>query len=209
MITVSTTLARRPATHERRCSYVMKTNVNAILTGLLHACQRSREVVMARYTPALGRTLGAPIFLDAERDTVFLAQPPARAPGPPHYGPTCYSIRFEQDLEILRHVALPPITYDMFSISLVNEFPELKSVILPGEENIRLDIQMGMGSYMVIDNPQRKQEAFEALFMERWLKGRRELGLEKSGTPKIIWMSKAELYSKVENEKVIQSHKTV
>jgi hypothetical protein len=56
---------------------------------------------------------------------------------------------------------------------------------------------------MTLDNPQREQGAFDVEFEERWLKGRRELGLDESGKPKIIWMSTAELSSKVENEKVI------
>jgi hypothetical protein len=204
MITLSTTIAVTPELFERGRGrgrgYSTKTSVNAIPTGLLHACLHSREVAMARYTPALGKILGAPIFLDGERDTVFFAQPPAR--GPPNTVPYFYMREFEEDLGVLRLVALPPMTHDLFGISLV-EFPGLRSVILPSEKNIRLSLGMGIGNFMTLDDPQREQEAFEAEFEECWLKGGGELGLEESGTPRIIWMSKAELYSKVENEKVI------
>ena len=60
---------------------------------------------------------------------------------------------------------------------------------------------------MTLDNPHREQEAFEAEFEDRWLKGRRDLGLDESGKPKIIWMSTAELESKIENEKVLLKSK--
>jgi hypothetical protein len=85
MITLSTTITYPPATYERGdgpmgSTRVTKTNVNAIPTGLLHACQHSRAVAMTRYTPALGGILGAPIFLDGERDAVFFAQLPDSGP---------------------------------------------------------------------------------------------------------------------------------
>jgi hypothetical protein len=113
-------------------------------------------------------------------------------------------LEFEQDLEVIRHVALPPITQDSFGISLVAEFPGLRSVILPSEKNTKLVLRMGVGDYMFYPRgPPTEQEAFEAEFERHWLKGRRKLGLDESNMPKIIWMSKAELYSKVENEKVI------
>ena len=80
---------------------------------------------------------------------------------------------FEEGLEVLRHVALPPMTHDLLGIALV-EFPGLRSVILPSEKSVRLNLRMGMGKYMTLDYPQREQEAFEAEFKERWLKGRRE-----------------------------------
>jgi hypothetical protein len=192
-----------PATYQRGVYYVTtKTNVNAIPTGLLHACQHSREVAMASYTPALGRTLGSPIFLDSERDTVFFAQPPAR--GPPNTGPYCYVLALKQDLEVIRHVAFPPIAQDSLGISLVDEFPGLRSVVLPSEKNTKLVLRMGVDDYMFYPRSlPTEQEAFEAEFEMLWLKGRRKLGLDESNMPKIIWMSKAELYSKVENEKVI------
>lgn len=135
MITLSTTIADTPESLERGRGrgrgYATKTNVNAIPTGLLHACQHSREVAMARYTPALGKILGAPIFLDGERDTVFFAQQPTR--GPANTTPYLYMREFEEDLEVLRHVALPPTTHDLFAIPLA-EFPGLRSVILPSEK---------------------------------------------------------------------------
>jgi hypothetical protein len=126
---------------------------------------------MTRYTPALGKILGEPIFLDGERETVFFAQPPAR--WPPNTVPYFYMREFEEGLEVLRHVALPPMTHDLLGIALV-EFPGLRSVILPSEKSVRLNLRMGMGKYMTLDYPQREQEAFEAEFKERWLKGRRE-----------------------------------
>jgi hypothetical protein len=115
MITLSTMIADTPESFERGLGhvrgYVTKTNVNAIPTGLFHACQHSREVAMTRYTPALGKILGEPIFLDGERETVFFAQPPAR--WPPNTVPFFYMREFEEDLEVLRHVALPPMTHDL------------------------------------------------------------------------------------------------
>lgn len=72
---------------------------------------------------------------------------------------------FEQDLKVLRHVALPPMKHDMLAIYPV-EFLELKSVILPREKNIRVHLTFGTGSNMSLDGPLIEEEAFEAEFEE-------------------------------------------
>jgi hypothetical protein len=207
MITLSTTIIGPPPTNELdfdawRATYITKTNANAIATGLLHACQHSRAVAMTRYKPALGSVLGAPVFLDCERDAVFLAQPP-----PPTSLPSIYEEPFtEEDLKVLQHLAFHPTSGEWFDISL-SEIPRLKTVIFPSDGGKALYLRLETGKYIIhflecrVDR-QIQQECFERRFEELLRTSRRELGLDESDQPKILWMSKAELESKVENEKV-------
>jgi hypothetical protein len=89
----------------------------------------------------------------------------------------------------------------------LTEILELKTIILPSDGGKAPYLRMGFGNYIILDfkyqvDPQIRQECFERDFEELWRKGRREHGMDESDTPKIIWVSTAELESKLENEKV-------